>query len=653
MSIYGSNFFTFGYKIEKEMNIQKQTCYNMPDVAPLVSSILKRYVVGSSFSPLVYILQLISMYQEPIKTRKDNDMPSKKPDLILKNGIVYTLDHNKRWAQALAVAEGRIVAVGSDEDLEMYIGPETAVIDLDGKMVLPAFVDSHMHPAYSAHLYRYQLNLSDVSEKDQIPAYLEKIKEFANEHSEKPWIIGSGYSRSVFDELGPRKEWLDEIESQRPIAITSVDGHSMWVNSKALELAKITKDTPQPEEGVIKKDPATGHPSGLLQEPGAMKLVSQHMPERPKEQVKESLIWLQQWLNEKGITSVHEAMLGIDEPNIYESYDELAQEGKLTVRYRASWNISPEGDVTAQIERGKALANRFTHPHFKAYSFKFFADHVTEEETGYLIEPYAHRDDNWHGIKVWQDEELIKAFTRVDSAGYQIHVHVIGDAAARYILDALEAVVDVNGKRDSRHSFAHLQLARADDIQRMSELGVSVHTSPYWMLVDDYFWNLNLPYLGRERAFNQQYPFNSLFEAGVNVTVASDFRVSEPDLMSAFYIGMTRHIPQNIFDRAYSMKSTHRRVSDPDVELKYGDLGVLPPLEERASLEKVIAASTLNGAYSNFLDGDIGSIEVGKLADLVVLEHNLFDIDVEHIPNTRIAMTFFEGKEVFRNAELD
>lgn len=579
-------------------------------------------------------------------------MTSEKSDLVLKNGAVYTVDQNKRWARALAVAEGRIVAVGSDQDMETYIGPDTEVIDLDGKMVLPAFVDSHMHPAYSAHLYQYQLNLSDVMEKDQIPAYLNKIKQFADEHSEQPWIIGSGYSRSVFDKLGPRKEWLDEIDSQRPIAITSVDGHSMWVNSKALEFANITKDTPQPEEGVIKKDPETGQPSGLLQEPGAMRLVSQHMPERPKEEVKESLLWLQQWLNAKGITSVHEAMLGIDEPSIYESYDELAQEGELTVRYRASWTISPEGGITVQIEKGKALAKRFTHPHFKAHSFKFFADHVTEEETGYLIEPYAHRDDDWHGIKVWKDDNLIKAFTQVDSAHYQIHVHVIGDAAARYTLDALEAVIDVNGKRDSRHSFAHLQLARPEDTQRMNELGVSVHTSPYWMMVDDYFWKLNLPYLGYDRAFNQQYPFNSLFEAGVNVTIASDFRVSEPDLMSAFYLGMTRHIPQTVFDRAYSMKSNYRRVSDPDAELKLGDLGVLPPLEERASLEKIIAASTLNGAYANFLDRDIGSIEVGKLADLVVLEHNLFDIDIEQIPTTQIAMTFFEGREVFRNSEI-
>jgi predicted amidohydrolase YtcJ len=567
--------------------------------------------------------------------------------LVLKNGSVYTVDRDRRWAQAIAVAKNKIAFVGSNEDVESYIDADTVVLDLEGKMVLPAFVDSHMHPAHSAHLYQYQLNLFEVGGKDRIQSYLIAIRKFANNNPKAPWIIGGGYLRSVFDELGPRKEWLDEIDSTRPIAITSKDGHSMWVNSKALKLAGITKDTSQPKEGVIKKDPKTGDPSGLLQEPGAMDLVSRHQPEPIKEQIRESLLWLQGWLNGKGITTAHEAMLGIDQPNFYQAYDELAQEGKLTVRYRASWNISPEGNVMSQVERGQALAKRFNHPHFKAHSFKFFADHVIEEETGYLLEPYAHRDDDWCGIKVWDDEIMKQAFALIDSEGYQIHVHVIGDAAARYTLDALENLLVLNGTRDSRHSFAHLQLARPEDIQRMSELGLSVHTSPYWINIDDYFWKLNLPYLGGERAFNQQYPLNSLFEAGANVTVASDFWVTEPDPMTAIYCGVTRRMPQTVFDREYGEDPGYRWVPDSDAVLEPGDLGVLPPLEERADLTDMIVASTYNGAYANFLDGDIGSIEVGKLADLVVLDQNLFDIDLEQIPETRIVMTFFEGRQVY------
>jgi predicted amidohydrolase YtcJ len=579
-------------------------------------------------------------------------MTTKKIDLVLKNGVVYTVNERMKWAQALVIAGCRIVYVGSDSGADAYVGPDTKVIDLEGKMVLPSFVDSHMHPAHSAYLYKYQLNLFDQLGKDQVQTYLEAVRAFSDKNQDETWIIGAGYLRSAFDEIGPRKEWLDSIDTRRPIAITSKDGHSMWVNSKALEIAGITKDTPQPDEGVIKKDPKTEQPSGLLQESGAMSLVTKHMPRPSKEKVKESLLWLQEWLNSKGITTAHEAMLELDEPNVYQAYNELANGGKLTLRYRASWSISPERDVSTQIAKGIDLAGRFTHPHFIVHSFKFFADHVIEEETGYLLQPYVHRDDNWYGIKVWQDQALREAFRQIDSAGYQIHVHVIGDAAARYTLDALETLVELKGKRDSRHSFAHLQLATPEDVRRLSNLGVSVHTSPYWMTIDDYHWELNLPYLGHERTFHRQYPFNSLFKAGVNVTIASDFWVTEPNFMSAFYCGMTRQISKKAFDKNYGSDSPYRWISDPNAELKHGDLGVLPPLEERASLEDVIKASTLNGAYANFLEGEIGSIEVGKQADLVVLENNLFEIDIEQIPSTRIAMTFFEGKEVFRNTDL-
>lgn len=570
-----------------------------------------------------------------------------KANLVMVNGSVYTLDSERSWAQAIAIRGDTIIFVGTNSEVEEYLEPESDVIDLKGKMVLPAFVDSHMHPAQSAHLYKYQLNLFEVSGEDKVKAYLDTVKEFSDNHPDKYWITGAGYSRSAFDEVGPRKEWLDPIESQRPIAITSVDGHSMWVNSKALEIAGITKDTPQPEQGVIKLDPDTGQPSGLLQEPGAMNLIRQHIPDPTKDQIKDSLLWLQEWLNTKGITTTHEAMLGLDDQHIYQAYDELARDGKLTVRYRASWSISPEADVMAQVDQGRALVKKFSHPHFRAHSFKFFADHVIEEETGYLLGPYAHREDDWYGIKVWDDEILKIAFVSIDSAGHQIHVHVIGDAATRYTLDALDAVIEVNGKRDSRHSFAHLQLARSEDIQRISNLGVSVHTSPYWMTMDDYFWKLNLPYLGRERAFNQQYPLKSLFRAGANVTVASDFWVTEPDPMTAIYCGMTRLMPQRTFEQNYGRNRRYRRVIDPQAVLEPGDLGVLTPLEERASLEEMIIASTLNGAYANFLDGELGSIEVGKLADLVVLDQNLFEIEVEQIPETQIEMTFFEGRQVY------
>ncbi len=361
----------------------------------------------------------------------------------------------------------------------------------------------------------------------------------------------------------------------------------MWVNSRALEMAGITKDTPDPEGGVVDRDSA-GEPTGMLREMPAMSLVWNILPSATKEDYKTSLLWMQDYLNREGVTTAHDAWFEFD-PNYYGAFDELAKEGRLTVRYRGSWFINPNaGDhtvidggsrfidpnaddrtVAEQIEEGFELSEGFTHPHFKVHSFKFMADGTVEEATALLLEPYAHKSD-FSGIKKWEDEDMVNAFTKVDEAGYQIHVHAIGDGATKYTLNALEQLQGVNGKR---HSLAHLQLVRPEDVTRMGELGLSAHMSQYWMVMDEGHDSFYLPYLGPERA-GSTYPQKSLSDAGVNVTVASDFITSEPDVMTAMYNGMTR--------------------SGPGGEQ-------LPPAGECVSLEEMLRAATINGAYASQL----------------------------------------------------
>ena len=258
-----------------------------------------------------------------------------------------------------------------------------------------------------------------------------------------------------------------------------------------------------------------------------------------------------------------------------------------------------------------------TTPHFKVHSFKFLADNILEEETALLLEPYSHRSD-YYGIKNWEDEDMVKAFALADKEGQQIHVHVIGDAATKITVDALEQVRQMNGERDSRHSLAHIQMARPEDVVRMGQIGLAAHMSQTWMVMNEDFDYVYLPYLGATRA-NNTYPHKSMFEAGVNVTVASDLPTSEPDVMSAIYSGITR-----------SSKGGEQ----------------LPPASECVTLEQMVRAATINGAYANFLEDEIGSLEVGKKADIVVLSKNLFEIDTEEIPDVEIKMTFFEGKQV-------
>ncbi len=408
------------------------------------------------------------------------------------------------------------------------------MVDLDGRFVMPSFVESHLHPLSTAYDRLFKATVHNLTTLEE---YVTAITAFAQAHPDMKGIMGAGFHRTLFDAVGPRKEILDAIDSARPIGIVSSDIHSIWVNSKALEMLNITRDTPDPEGGVISRDPETGEPAGLLQEYAAMDPAWYLFPQPSKEDYKTSLIWMQNWLNERGITTAHDAWMELD-PNFYEAYDELAKAGELTVRFRGSWFIDPNAEYgyMDDIRYGIRLSRRFNHPHFKVHSFKFLADNILEEETALLLQPYSHRPEYYEN-KNWRNRDMIRAFTKIDRVKHQIHVHVIGDGATKYTLDALESVQRSHGKWDSRHSLAHVQLATRDDVARMGRLGLAAHLSQYWMVMNEDYEGLYLPYLGPTRA-NNTYAQKRMVDNGVKVTVASDLPTSEPDIMSAIYSGM-------------------------------------------------------------------------------------------------------------------
>jgi predicted amidohydrolase YtcJ len=556
----------------------------------------------------------------------------KQAEMVLKNGVVYTVDSHRSQAEAVAVSGKDIIFVGSDAGASAHIGPDTELIDLKGKMVLPGFIDSHAH-ASTAFDERKTLNLHGLK---SLTDYQAALRKFAARRPELEVIYGSGWDNSVFPPSGPSKVDLDGVVSDRPVSLHSNDGHSIWVNSRAIEAAGVTKETPDPKGGVIEKDPRTREPTGTFRE-NANDLIQNMLPPYSVAQVKDSIRIFAEEAARVGITTVHDPLLlfpdsggillgfGTARNNMI-AYEQLAEKGDLTLRVRGSLLTDPTKGVS-QVPKLAAACAEHTHPLFRVAGAKVFVDGVVEGGTAYLSSPYAHRT-GFRGAPLWQQQELDTLFEAVDRENLQIHIHAIGDAAVRMAMDSLAFARRQNGQRDARHLITHLHVVDYGDIPRFAELGVIGVPQPFWHVKGDYFHDLEVKYLGRERA-EKEYPMKSFLKAGVTLAAASDYPVQVPSPpLEGIQLGVTRCLPGE---------------TDPTE--------ILGP-DERMNLADMIAAFTINGAFANFLENETGSIEVGKKADLVVLEKNLFEIPASEIASTGVLMTLFEGQTVLRDAGL-
>ena len=534
-------------------------------------------------------------------------------NLVFKNGLVYTVDRKRSWAEALAVSGGTIQGVGSNDEIESFINPGSQVIDLGGKLVLPSFVDAHTHPSHAVDLLQ---NIS-LYNLDSLEKYSQTMREYLEGNPDRDFYRGSGWDNTLFPLRGPDKLFLDAIFTEKPIALVSYDGHSLWVNSAALGQAGITRSTPDPDGGVIERDAESGEPTGTLRET-AMKLIDKVIPGYSAEEMVNTLVAYQDMAFQCGVTLCHDAML--DEDNI-QGFKDLEEAGAMRMNFRGSIHIEPDKSVDQQIAYllDQRASNR--HRKFQTNTAKLFVDGVVEGGTAYLLEAYAN-EAAFFGELIWQPEALKQVCAELDKEKLQIHIHVIGDAAARLALDALEYAQEQNGSRDARHMITHLQLVAPQDILRFRQLDVIGLPNPYWFKIDAYYHALAVPYLGEERA-NLQYPMRSFLEAGVRMASASDFPVTVPfDPLIGIEIGVTRS-PLGI-------------VTDE----------VLWP-EERVSLEEMVSSFTVNGAYANFLEGYTGSLAAGKQADFVVLDQNLFKIPAQEIGKTRVLQTYMDGEQVY------
>ncbi|CAM5379335.1 amidohydrolase [Streptomyces chartreusis] len=540
-------------------------------------------------------------------------------DLLFTGGPVLTPEG--RTATAVAVTGDRITAVGREEVHDLA-GPRTEVVDLAGRLLLPGFQDAHVHPV-PAGLELTQCDLTGTRTADET---LAAVRAYADAHPEREWITGGGWSMEAFEGGTPTKELLDSVVPDRPVYLPNRDHHGAWVNSRALALAGITRDTPDPADGRIERD-ASGEPSGTLQE-GAMQLVGRLTPPATEADRVAALLHAQRHLHALGITAWQDALvgdfLGMDNPA--QAYLTAARDGSLTARVvGALWWDRERGSeqIPELAERREALS----HGRFRATSVKLMLDGVAETGTAALVDPYLDKcgcATANRGTSFIDPEQLPKYVTELDALGFQCHFHALGDRAVRDALDAIEAARAANGPSDTRPHLAHLQVIQPADVPRFARLGAIANIQPLWAAHEPQMDELTIPFLGPERA-TWQYPFGALLRSGARLAAGSDWPVSSPDPLHGVHVAVNRVTP------------------DAD------DAQVFLP-GERIGLAEALTAYTAGSAHVNHLD-DTGEVRAGALADLVVLDRDPFDGPAEGIAQTRVARTYVGGAQVYAAQE--
>jgi hypothetical protein len=534
----------------------------------------------------------------------------KTADLVFVNGPVFTVDASRSWTNAVAVTDGVITARG-EADVRARVGAGTEVVDLEGHFLLPGFTDAHVHP-FMGGLERARCDLVSATSMDDC---VNRVATYAA-HSDHEWITGGGWSFHHFPENAPRKEMLDAIVPDRPVYLLNRDHHDVWLNSVALERAGITRETPDPPHGRIARYD-DGSPSGVLHERAAS-LVSDFLPPTTQADLRAAIEDAQAHLHSLGITGWQDAIVGeyLGYPDTLDAYREAALSGVLTARVTGAlwWDPRRGEEQVADLIRRRAMAPA---GRFAAGSVKIMQDGVCENLTAALLEPY--HDSAEHGHSYIDPEALKRYVTLLDGEGFQVHVHAIGDRGMRESLDAFEAARDANGVSDRRHHIAHLQLIHPADIPRFQQLGIVANMQPLWAAADSGGGKVAAAVLGETRA-RLQYPFGEIQASGAMLAAGSDWPVTSGDPMLGIHVAVNRLLP--------------------------GAESGTPNAEQKLTLSDALAAYTIGGAWVCHREHTTGSVEVGKYADLVVLDRNPFAVGPSEIASVSVAQTYVGGERV-------
>ncbi|MFC2162007.1 amidohydrolase [Acidobacteriota bacterium] len=536
--------------------------------------------------------------------------PSEKNDvdLILLNGMIWTVNPDQPWAEAVAISGGKILAIGSTNVVNKLKGSATKSIDLHGAFVIPGFIDSHTHFLQGG----FSLSSIQLYEVKSQEEFVAKIRERVESIGKGEWILSGNWDHQKFDppEL-PHKNWIDSVTPENPVCIYRHDGHMVLVNSLAMKLAGISVETLSPSGGEIIKDPLTGELTGILKD-AAIGLVSKHIPESTLDEKVKAAAAALDHAAQIGVTSIHDM-------NFEESVQalvELFRDNKLTAHIHGYIPISQSENLSKVIS--KIPPNQF---YLTIGGLKGFVDGSLGSETAYFFEPYTDNPltSGLLAPDMFPDGEMEKRILQADKEGLQLAVHAIGDRANNLILDIFERVINQNGARDRRWRIEHAQHLLPEDMIRFSELGILASMQPYHA-IDDGRWAEKK--IGPARA-QTTYAFQSLLDKKAVLVFGSDWTVAPMNPLMGIYAAVTRNTLDGYHPEGWFQ-------------------------EQKISLEEAIKGYTLNGAFAEFEEVKKGSLEEGKYADIVVLDKNLFDIPASEIPQTQVLLTIVGGEIVYK-----
>jgi predicted amidohydrolase YtcJ len=553
-------------------------------------------------------------------------------DLVLAGGKIRTPAHPSGFVPALAVRDGLILAVGSDDEMRELTGRRTRVIDLRGRLALPAFGDAHVHPV-GGGLESLRCNLVGLRSR---PECLEVVADYCASLDPAAWVTGGGWSMSAFPGGVPTAADLDAVTGGRPAFLPNRDHHSAWVNTAAMTIAGIDADTPDPADGRIERDEA-GRPAGALHD-GAMRLVAAHVPAATEAELLTGLVAGQSHLHALGITSYQDACVGAaDElgmPDSFGTYLMADGYGMLDSHVTGAlwWDrdrgLSQIDDLLARRERASEGQSRDAR--FRATTVKIMLDGVCETFTAAMSSPYLDRSGHPtdHAGRLFiEPEELAEAVRRLGAEGFQLHFHAIGDLAVTTALDALAALPAAQ-RQAARHHLAHLQFITPRDMGRFAELGVVANFQPLWACAEVQMEELTLPFVGAERAL-WQYQIGSLLGRGTRIAFGSDWPVSSADPLQEIHVAVNRVLSERL-----------GRPGMPEC--------VNPFLPGQAiTVDAAVDAFTSGVAWVNHAEDVTGRLLPGMRADVVVLDQDLFTISPGDIGNTSVVMTMAGGTLVY------